>query len=197
MKKVLIPARFFILLIVAVAYIFLFKHPSLYADELYINPGESIQTAIDDASTGDVLIIQAGRYVENINFQGKGITVRSIDPDDPAVVAAAIIDGGQAGSVVTFSNSEGSGSVLSGVTIENGNASNGGGINCVSSSSPIISKCVIRGNTATSHGGGIYCYYYSSPSISNCTITGNTATSNDSGGGGIYCTSSSSPSITK
>ena len=154
----------------------------------------------------------------NINFLGRAITVRSTDPNDPAVVAATVIDGMSAGSVVNFSSGEKSDSVLSGLTIKNGKAANGGGIYCINVSSPTIGKCIITGNAATSNGGGIYCYF-ASPGISNCSLSGNSApngggiycdssslptitnctvsgNSASSGGGGIYCTSSSSPAIT-
>lgn len=50
-------------------------------------PGDqpSIQAAINAAVNGDEIIVAPGRYLENINFLGKAITVRSIDPDDQFV----------------------------------------------------------------------------------------------------------------
>ena len=70
------------------------------------NPYCSIQDAIVQAMNGDEIIVALGTYSENINFQGKAITVRSTNPDDVAVVLNTIIDGGNAGSVVTCSNDE-------------------------------------------------------------------------------------------
>ena len=146
-------------------------------------PWKTIVRALEDSmvSEGDTVIVKQGTYTENIDFLGKAVTVRSVDPDDQAVVAATIIDGGGGGSTATFRSFEGSDSVLSGFTVQNGSAEDGGGVYC-SNSSPTIEKNIITGNSADSEGGGIY-FTGGSP-----TITGNTVTYNSSGwgGGGIY-----------
>jgi uncharacterized Zn finger protein (UPF0148 family) len=69
----------------------------------------TIQEAIDAAQDGDEIIVQMGAYRENIDFKGKNILVRSIDPDDPAVVSSTIIDGDGRGPVVSFRSGEGEG----------------------------------------------------------------------------------------
>ena len=147
--------------------------PTVYVPDDYA----TIQAAIDDSRDGWIIIVRPGTYFENINFLGKAVTLKSTDPDDSQVTASTIIDGQQAGSVVTFANNEDSTCVLKGMTIYNGNSSYGGGIFC-SNTSPSISNCIIRGNTAEK-GGGIYCSN-SSPNINNCTIGQNFA---DYGGG--------------
>ena len=151
-------------------------------------PYTSIQAAITDANAGDTVLVHAGTYVENINFSGKAITVRSANG-----AAGTIIDGNASGSVVTFNSGEGSGSILDGFTIRNGSGNGsgngGGGIYC-SSSAPTITNCTITGNTAY-FGGGIGCRYSSAPTITNCIVSGNTAYI----GGGIY-SRESSPTIT-
>ncbi|MGA1867729.1 MAG: right-handed parallel beta-helix repeat-containing protein [bacterium] len=155
--------------------------------KIHVYPEQRIQAAIDAVSDGDVIIVHPGIYYENINFSGKAITIRSITPNDPVVVAATIIDGNQEARVVTFENGEGSSSKLMGFTIQNGKDLCGGGISCLSNSSPTITNCIIRQNSARS-GGGISCYHCpSSMTISNCTISGNSAKY----GGGIDCTFSS------
>jgi len=169
----------------------------------------TIQGAIDASFNGDQIIVREGIYIEHINFLGKAITVRSIDPNDPDVVAATIIDGNQAGSVVTFNQGEAPNSVLSGFTVRDGKSEIGGGIYC-SGSSPTISKCIITENSAIDYlggfggfyppypvfnkgsGGGIGCYEFSSPIITDSIISGNVANSQ---GGGI-CVDSSTPIIT-
>jgi parallel beta-helix repeat protein len=146
----------------------------------------TIQSAIDAAVDGDTVLVDDGTYVENINFLGKAITVISVNGPE-----STVIDGNARGSVVTFDSGEGTNSVLSGFTICNGEADDGGGIYCYKSS-PIITNCTISGNSADDWGGGIYCEE-SSPIITNCTINGNSADGWD--GGGIHC-DESSPTIT-
>ncbi|MGA1871872.1 MAG: hypothetical protein ACMUJM_25400, partial [bacterium] len=164
---------------------------NLYSPHLYVESGESIQEAIYAAEDTDVIIVEPGTYQENINYLGKAITIQSIDPEDPEIVSATIIDGGQAGRVVTFNNGEGSDSILKGVTITNGVASSGGGIYC-NNSSPTIVKCTISKNTATSNGGGMWSKNCS-PVITSCTISENAA---QTYGGGLYYENGTSVMIT-
>jgi len=177
-----------------------------------------IQGAIDVAEEGDKIIVAPGTYCENINFSGKSIMVKSLDPNDSDIVASTIIDGAGAGRVVTFREGEGNSSVLSGFTLQNGDALDGnygGGIYCWQTS-PTIDRCTICSSTA--HWGGGICCYLSSARIINCTLSNNSADFNGGGiicqscspdisnciisnnsvfydGGGIYCYNNSSPNI--
>jgi len=176
-------------------------------------PKATIQAAIGAANNGDILIVAEGTYTgtgnRDIDFNGKAITVRSADPNNPAVVAATIIDcedeSGHRG--FNFHNSEGPDSVVCGFTVTNGYINEGGGIYC-SGSSPTIENCIISNNIAHGidggyygghgFGGGIYCGSNSNPIIKNCIITGNAPEGGfgDHGpggakGGGIYCVNSS------
>jgi hypothetical protein len=144
---------------------------------------KTIQKGINTAINDDTIDVNEGIYYENINFKGKAITLRSLDPNDPNVIAATIINGNNSGTVVTFNSGETGNAVLSGFTITGGYATNSGGIYCYNHSSPTIRNCVITNNQATNVGGGIYANFYSVPNISNCVITNNTAVY----GGGIYC----------
>ena len=126
----------------------------------------TIQEAIDDAATDDVIKIFEGVYT-NIDFNGKAITVQSTNPEDPGVVADTILQG--YAIIVQFVNDEGPSSVLSGLTIENGNP----GIKCgdgTKTGNPTIRKCVIKENNC-----GIECYG-SAPKIINNIICDNVAT---------------------
>jgi len=191
MKKVMIVV---LCIIFTIFLLLLDLTPCAIAAEVVVGPGDSIQAAIDTASNGDVIIIQPGTYYENIDFLGQAIAIKSSDPNNTAGVESTIIDGNQAGSVVTFNNEEGSDSILAGVTLQNGKANYGGGIYC-NGSSPTITNCIITQNSALgssdTDGGGIYCKA-SSPIITNCIIKNNTT---NHSGAGICCDFSSSPNI--
>jgi len=155
----------------------------------------TIQEGIDDSNNGDIVLVEPGIYVENINFNGKAVILGSLfyTTQDTSYISQTIIDGNQDGSVVTFESEEGSTSVLTGFTITNGQGVGypdytGGGITCINFSCPSLENVTITDNSAGESGGGIYCGY-SSPILENVTITGNSADY----GGGVSCYFSSSP----
>ena len=65
-----------------------------YGNGSWENPFPSIQAAINAASNGNTVSVEPGTYYENINFNGKNITVSGADSSN------TIIDGGQNGSAV-------------------------------------------------------------------------------------------------
>ncbi|MBU0676562.1 MAG: hypothetical protein KJ626_00465 [Verrucomicrobia bacterium] len=88
------------------------------------HPFDSIQQAINVAANGDTVIVHPGRYVENINFNGKAITVQSENPETWSVVESTVIDGNNAAPVVRFINGEGPSSKIKGFTITRGQGNN-------------------------------------------------------------------------
>lgn len=144
----------------------------------------SIGQAIDRfGSYGTEIVVAPGTYDDPITIVGRDITVRSTDPEDPAVVAATILDiGGQPSSVVNLWDTR---SALKGFTIK-GASRRGmgvyGAIYC-RGGSPEISHNVIFGNDTT----GIGCKYGSEAHIHHNTIISNR-------GVGISC-SESTPTI--
>ena len=83
-------------------------------------PGNAptIQAAIDTAIDGDTVLVAPGTYVENINFNGKAITVSSSGGP-----ATTIIDGSKGAIAVSFVSGETRTSVINGFTIQNSGAS--------------------------------------------------------------------------
>ena len=126
----------------------------------------TIQSAINDASEGDTVVIQPGTYRESIVMK-PGIVLQGSGTDVTKIVGSASYD-----YTVTGADN----STISGFTIS-------GSVYGIYNhySSPTITNNIITGN-----GNGIY-NEYSSPTITNNTIVNN--------GNGIY-NSASSPTIT-
>lgn len=141
----------------------------------------TIKRAVDVAVSGDEIVLNQGTYrgIDNkdIDFNGKALTVRSADPDNPQVVANTVIDLGQTNDYgFIFQAGEGGDAVVSGLTIINGGTLSSA-ITCQTGSSPTISKCQFK-----------YCLkspiYLSSSSaiIEDCLFSDNTSTQ----GAGMY-----------
>jgi len=154
----------------------------------------TIQAGINAANNGDTVLVAPGTYSENINFNGKAITVTS-----SGGAAQTIIDGAALDSVVFFDTGEGPGSVLNGFTIQNG-APHGNGRGSgvyISSASPTIANNVIQNNAACA-GAGIYSNA-GGPKIQGNVIQNNvqpTVCLGAYAGGGIYLGFSNSAQIT-
>jgi hypothetical protein len=161
----------------------------------------TIQEGINNAYNGDTVLVYPGTYYENINYNGKNITVASLllTTQDTTYISQTIINGNQNGSVVEFVSGEELNSIIKGFTITNGFASDidsipaGGGIKCINSS-PTIAKNIIKENGCDLYinGGGIYC------GNSNSHIINNTISYNEGAyyGAGI-CISDSSEVLIK
>jgi hypothetical protein len=136
--------------------------------------------------------VYPGRYYENVRFNGKNITLASLEliTGNRDYVYSTIIDGNQNGSVIKSGDNE-SNIKIRGFTITNGSGeyseeydmSMGGGIRIGSMTgqrSANITNCFITENSATTGGGlrGAGCYL----SLSGVTIRNNYSST----GGGIY-----------
>jgi len=92
------------------------------------NPFATIQRGIDICSDGDTVLVWPGTYVENINYNGKNISVGSLmlTTGDTSYISQTIIEGqGLDGpwwenETVLFESQEDSSVVFQGFTIKNG-----------------------------------------------------------------------------
>ena len=181
----------------------------------------TIQGAIDMSSNGDTVLVHPGTYEENINFEGKAITVASLflTTGNENYIDQTIIDADGNGTVVTFRNNEDRSSILYGLSITGGTGELGllsdgtftsqrkaGGI-YILKAQPTISYCHVYGNNVyptannASYGGGIMMYGFGdqvttpihfSPLIEHCKVYENVANL----GAGIYMYASMNAVIT-
>jgi len=159
----------------------------------------NIQAAINDANNGDTVIVANGMYTghgnRDIDFLGKAITLRSENgPGNCTIDCNGTLAEKHRG--FHFHSGEDYNSVVCGFTITNGYAERGGAIFFVSSS-PTLTNCMFRNNTAK----------YWSQSISSTPLEDTEEMANDDNvvhimipppdpqwrgdGGGITCFSSS------
>jgi len=166
-----------------------------YATIINIPDGQpTIQAGIDAANNSDTVLVQPGTYTENLDFNGKNITVASLFliTQDTSFVSQTVIDGNENGRVVTFENGEDSTTVLCGFTVTNGYAETGGSGILINNSNPILNKLLISENIAEgsmqaySHGGGICIINGENLVLEDLVIIYNEADY----GGGLYCENS-------
>jgi parallel beta-helix repeat protein len=168
-------------------------------------PKKTIQSAIDSASAGDLIVVLEGRYIESVEIDKNiilvgqsGATKTIIDCEGTSNRVlniqntsnyAAVVDGFTIlGGKTTTADGGGinisSTVVVGNCLVKNGSAVNGGGI-AISGSGvkPVIANCEIRENSSSANGGGIYYSNSAKPIIKACSIFSNTASGM---GGGIY-----------
>lgn len=160
----------------------------------------TIQVAIDDPGVldGDIIELINGVYAgegnRNIDYMGKGITVRSQSgiPDSCIIDCEGGPDSLNQGFL--FQSGEGPDSILEGITVANGDRTGGwgGGIRCLATSSPTLRNLKLVNNNAK-YGGAMVCFDGASPTISDAIFVGNTA---EFRGGAIYITTNSCPALT-
>jgi hypothetical protein len=87
----------------------------------------TIQAAIDEASEGDMIIVQPGTYKgegnTNLDFSGKAVTVRSREPNDPNCLRGTVIDAEAEGLIAHFVHGETARTIFEGFTLVAGDIS--------------------------------------------------------------------------
>jgi hypothetical protein len=131
----------------------------------------TIQSAVEYAASGDVIVVSPGTYQQNIDLSGKNVVLQSEDPNDPNVTEQTILQGNGRNPVVTFYGNQNT-CALRGLTITGGRT----GLD-LQGASPRIKYCRIIGN----NDHGIQMQAKSDPAISHTLIYAN-------GGTGIHMT---------
>ena len=157
-----------------------------YEPQTHYVPGDytNIQTAINDAKDGDIIVVASGTYSRDMPrfvINGKAITLTSSNPDDPCAVAATVLLKGIAIYNVgrdTIIN----GFTLDGVTYRNPDGADG------------VGPTRDGGNGSPTAGAGLrlHSYYWypglpakgSSPDVRNCVFR-NCRVIGGNGGDGI------------
>ena len=141
----------------------------------YVNPGDSIQGAVDAASDGDTIIVHDGTYTENVDVN-KRLTIRSENGFASTTVQAQSASDHVFEVTANYVN-------ISGFTVT-GATDRCSGIFL----SYRVNHCNIFDNNVTNNKQGIYLF-----SSNNNTITSNIASNCDTG---IYLYSSSHNTVT-
>jgi len=156
--------------------------------DLIVNPGESIQAAIDAANDGDTIIVNAGDYTESLTLS-KPVSLTGVNSDTTILHAVA----GQRVLTVTgatISNSV----VISGLTLTGGDVAwgdayaipgnCGGAIVVVGAAAPTLENTRIISNTAW-QGGGIWADQSLTLTLTHVEVISNSATTQ---AGGVQAT---------
>ncbi len=147
----------------------------------------TIQEGIDVSVSADTVLVQPGTYYENINYNGKAITIGSqyLTSQDSSYIVNTIIDGSNIGNIVIIEDVDDSFAILCGFTIQNGFSTHGGGIFCQNSLFS-LNSIILKNSEAIDQGSAIYCND-SSLNIENSIINNNII---EMGNGIIYCLNS-------
>ena len=144
-------------------------------------PCETIQNAVNQSGSGDLIELAPGTYFENVTI-GQSVTIQGDS------TLGSTVNGNNSGSVFVING--GSTVNLIGLTITNGNSPfRGGGIHNADNGILTVVNCTISGNRAFGAGGGIMNDALSQVTgatltVINSTISGNQV-GNEGGGGGI------------
>ncbi|MCB5271291.1 MAG: T9SS type A sorting domain-containing protein [Candidatus Cloacimonetes bacterium] len=152
-----------IMLLMPLAVFCITRNVALDGTQSYI----SIQTAINEAQSGDMILVHPGRYMENIDISGKSdITLASFEytTADTSYISSTIIDGsaGNTSTIICYEYTNNC--TISGFSITGGQGYDfhsgqvpyqitGGGIIIYKNNSITIKNLNVFGNHAASGGG--------------------------------------------
>ncbi len=149
-----------------------------------LDPFCAIQSAIDAAQSGDLILVAPGDYTAFpntvVDFSGKDVVVRSTHGPSQTKLSYG-------SPVVRFANGEQSGAVLEGFTVTRGGTH---GIQ-ISGASPTIRGNVITKNNGSAGGSGVRISAGASPLFEDNEVRSNSCAPPSGDGGGFYIENSS------
>jgi predicted outer membrane repeat protein len=130
---------------------------TIHVDSRGMGEAPNIQAAVKMGSPGDTVLLANGAY--------RGPGNRDIALSKPLTISSAsdnpdscVIDCEGAGRAFVIDSPMGTDLPhVNGITITNGHADTGGAVYCAKRCSPLLSRCVFRGNRAGEDGGAIRC----------------------------------------
>jgi parallel beta-helix repeat protein len=131
------------------------------AQQHYVNPGESIQGAIDNATAGDTIIVRDGTYTENVDVNVNYLTIKSENGYDSTIVQAANTSDHVFAVTADYVN-------ITEFTVTGATGDYKGGIYLYGAE-----HCIISDNNASNNYRGIYLYHSSNNSVTNNVVKGN------------------------
>jgi len=136
-----------------------------------------IQQAVMSPSVedDDAICVPPGQYYEKIDLGPKKVRIYGL-----AGPYLTVVDAGGEGSVARIITQQNGDSWLQGLTLQNGEGNDGGGL-FVEQSSPMLKRLVVQDNHVTGKGGGVY-IHDGEPTLDSVLITHNTSGSD---GGGL------------
>jgi hypothetical protein len=164
----------------------------------------SIQAAVDDARSGDILCVLPGTYVENVVFDGGEVRLVALEGPEQTILdgtghgSVLVFQYGDVSSVTGFTLTGGSGSLfdpdndgtldacgggvfadasdpeLTDVVITANTADDGGGI-YVNNGTLLLADSLVNANTAIGYGGGLRLRHASDVVLDATEVSANTA----------------------
>ena len=141
-------------------------------------PG-SLRDTIGYANPGDTIVFAPG-VTGTITLSSPLDIEKDLDIEGPGPESLTISGNKDVGVFVVGANNEATVATIAGLTIADGSALDGGGIN--NGGTLTVTNTTFSGNSASEFGGGIDNEFDDTATVTNCTFSGNSASGNAGGG---------------
>ena len=159
-------------------------------DTLVFGETDLRQALANAATLGGSQAITFDPSVTGTITLGSGLTISSnVTITGPGVSSLTVSGGGPSSNFSVFTVNSGATVTISGLTITNGNADNGGGVN--NQGTLTVSNCTFTADSAASFGGGLYSTGNATVTVEDSTFRDNHLSAYASFGAGICIDSGS------